>query len=119
MSKYPEHDKLSEVSDKSQVCGEFLEWLQGGYEGSPSPSIQLCVWREASDLPRWLDSRTGEPTTFAHRRAVENPDWHPAGYYTPGMNTKDLLGAFFGIDNEKVEQEKKAMLAEIREMNEV
>lgn len=26
-TKYPECEKMSAVSDKSQVCGEFLEWL--------------------------------------------------------------------------------------------
>lgn len=32
MSNYPEHDKLSEISDESQICGEFYEWLQSqGY----------------------------------------------------------------------------------------
>jgi len=30
-TKYPEHDKLHAVKDKSQLCGEFLEWLQGKY----------------------------------------------------------------------------------------
>lgn len=30
MSKYPECDKMKEVSEKSQAIGEFIEWL--GYE---------------------------------------------------------------------------------------
>lgn len=30
-SRYPEHDKLHEIKDKSQACGEFLEWLRGRY----------------------------------------------------------------------------------------
>jgi len=29
---FPEHEKLKEVRDKSQACGEFLEWLRSrGY----------------------------------------------------------------------------------------
>lgn len=28
MSSYPEHDKLSEVKERSQACGEFLDWLR-------------------------------------------------------------------------------------------
>lgn len=28
MSDYPEHDKLAKISDKSQVIGEFLDWLR-------------------------------------------------------------------------------------------
>ena len=37
-SKYPEHEKLSAISDKSQACGEFIEWL--GYE----KGIVLAKW---------------------------------------------------------------------------
>lgn len=29
MSDYPEHDKLAKISDQSQTCGEFVDWLQG------------------------------------------------------------------------------------------
>lgn len=28
MAKYPEHEKLSAVKDHSQVCGEFLDWIE-------------------------------------------------------------------------------------------
>lgn len=27
MSNYPEHEKLKLVKDQSQICGEFLDWL--------------------------------------------------------------------------------------------
>lgn len=35
MSQYPEHDKLSEVSEQTQTVGEFLEWAGGA-------GITLC-----------------------------------------------------------------------------
>jgi hypothetical protein len=28
MAQYPEHEKLKEIRDQSQKCGEFLEWLE-------------------------------------------------------------------------------------------
>jgi hypothetical protein len=28
MSDYPEHDKLRAISDQSQACYDFLEWLE-------------------------------------------------------------------------------------------
>jgi hypothetical protein len=28
MAVYPEHEKLAKVSDRSQVIGEFLDWLR-------------------------------------------------------------------------------------------
>ena len=31
MSKYPECEKLQKVAEKSQVCGDFLNWLS--FEG--------------------------------------------------------------------------------------
>ena len=33
MSEYPEHEKMAEIREQSQICGEFLEWLttDGGY----------------------------------------------------------------------------------------
>lgn len=39
MSDYPEHDKMSEVAEQTQVIGEFLEWLT-------SEGVQLMIWRE-------------------------------------------------------------------------
>lgn len=27
MKEYPEHEKLEKIQDKSQVVGEFLDWL--------------------------------------------------------------------------------------------
>ncbi len=47
MRDYPEHEKLQAISKQSQLCGEFLEWLQEKYylidkkEGQDSNYIQL------------------------------------------------------------------------------
>lgn len=43
--KFPEHEKLSAVQDKSQAIGEFLEWLTGerGYE--------IAEYTDSSDWP--------------------------------------------------------------------
>ena len=114
-AKYPEHDKLQEISDQSQVCGEFLEWIKGGHEGSPG--LHLCEWREESDLPQWVHEATGKPVPFAHLRATQNLDWYPAGFYSPGLNTRELLAPFFDIDQKKIDDEKDQMLREIREAN--
>lgn len=27
--KYPEHQKLKAIVDRSQTCGEFIDWLEG------------------------------------------------------------------------------------------
>ncbi len=36
MSAYPEHDRMAAISDKSQIIGEFLEWL------NYTKGIHLC-----------------------------------------------------------------------------
>lgn len=40
MTKYPEHEKLFNIKDKSQTVGEFLDWLSGvkGYT--------ICEWSD-------------------------------------------------------------------------
>lgn len=40
--KYPEHEKLQCIKDKSEICGSFLDWLQN----ERNPRIQLCEFNE-------------------------------------------------------------------------
>lgn len=77
--KYPEHEKLLKVKDQSQVCGEFLDWLQGG----------------GYHLGRYNEEGTRLYT-------------HTVPHLTK------LLAEFFQIDQAKLEEEKRAMLDELR-----
>ena len=79
IDKWPEHTKLQAISDKSQVCGEFLDWLQ----------------EQGYHLGRYNEEGT---RLYTH---------------TVPMVTK-LLAEFFEIDQAKIEDEKRAMLDEIR-----
>jgi hypothetical protein len=76
---YPEHEKLAKVKDRSQACGEFLEWLtsEGGFV--------LCKYVKDRVFPV------------------------PAS-----VSIADLLARFFKIDQKKIEDEKRAMLAELQ-----
>ncbi len=47
MTSYPEHEKLKAISDQSQACGEFLEWL------SSSQSVTLGKYEEGRT---WMGS---------------------------------------------------------------
>lgn len=76
---YPEHEKLKEIQDQSQIIGEFLEWLN--YEKEYS----LCECENKYD--RW------QPISENHQK---------------------LLAQFFNIDLDKLEQEKRKMLEELR-----
>lgn len=76
--KYPEHEKLAEVKDRSQAVGEFVDWL------AQTKKIHLAVWMNETEM-----TYAREPIT-------------------------DLLAEFFEIDQKKLEDEKRAMLDEMR-----
>lgn len=83
--KYPEHVKLAEISDKSQVVGEFVDWM---------------VETKGIVLAQYVKD------DMDHERL--RPNWVPL------MN---LLAEFFDIDQNKIEQEKRAMLEVQRALN--
>ena len=89
---YPEHEKLSAIQYKSQTIGEFLDWLRG------EKAIVLCR-RQESTIVRVEDGWEGDP----------------AGYYPAGTTTQALLAEYFDVDQDRLEQEKRAMLAKLRE----
>lgn len=77
--KTPECDKLSKISDQSQIIGEFLEWLTN------ERSIQICI----------LDNFSGK--FLPYRFSMEQ-----------------LLAEYFDIDLDKVEQERRLILKNLR-----
>jgi hypothetical protein len=83
MDAYPEHERLKKISDKSQTCGEFIDWLE-------SHGYRLC-----------------EP----------DPE-SPSGRYWPTHRPiRELLAAFFDIDQKRIDAEKDAMLDALRAAN--
>lgn len=87
MSDYPECDKFLLVSAESEKIGEFIDWLS-------RQGIQLCTWVEND------------------RKIITGGDYFPTN-----MNITELLAQYFDIDLQKIEQEKRAMLEELRELN--
>lgn len=76
---YPEHTKLTSISDTSQKIGEFIDWLRS------ERGIDLTEYNQYEDF-----------------------------HYTTGQRTDQLLADFFGIDQDKIEAEKRAMLESLR-----
>lgn len=72
MARWPEHEKLKAISDKSQAVGEFLEWLD-------TKGIRLCALKDGK-------------------------------FYPSQISNMQLLAAFFEIDQDKIEGEKRDML---------
>lgn len=102
--KYPEHEKLSKIKDQSQTIGEFIDWLMGGFEGSPG--LQICEYHEGT---------YGAAALIADALACKETDreYDPSGYI-PVADPMALLVRYFGIDQEKIDAEKREMLAALR-----
>lgn len=109
MSDYPEHDKLLNISGKSQGVGEFLEWLgEAGW--------QRMKWGVVADSRRCLScDRSGKrwpgsdkpciPCKGTGYVTVEREGW-----VQDSRSSQTVVAEFFGIDLGKIEQEKRAML---------
>ena len=81
---YPECEKMTAVKDRSQMIGEFLEWLEW------EKNWEICE-RQSGDRE------------YGHEQLV------PVSF-----STEKLLAEFFDIDLSKVEKEKIQMLNELR-----
>jgi len=86
----PECEKMQAVQGKSQAIGEFLDWL------TSTKGVSLMVDYTPTD-----DEEDAEGMPY--------PDYVPLR-----MGTEKLLAEFFGIDLKKVEEERQAMLAQLR-----
>lgn len=90
MAEYPEHEKLAKVHDKSQAIGEFLEWL------ADERDFVLAVRHQhTEDCIEDCGARRGELIPLA-------------------IPVHKLLAEFFDIDEDKLDDEKRAMLEELR-----
>lgn len=97
MSQYPEHDKMRAIIGESQAIGEFLE----------NSGFVLAEYRCPHGFP---DDDTCDENTPDREWDCEGTKtlWPVAGSIT------DILANYFGIDQEKIEQEKRQMLEEFR-----
>lgn len=85
MSDYPEHDKMISLRPEIDAVTRFLEWFD--WRAVPEPSARNATYR----------------------LAVIDEDGDVYG--TPRI--EDLLAEHFEIDTDKIEAEKRAMLAEL------
>lgn len=92
--EYPEHEKLHAVVEESQVCGEFLEWLQS------EKGFSIC--RHVTDEER--DARDSGGFW----------EWNGQELVPAPFVLHELLAEFFEIDLEKLEEEKLQMLKVLR-----
>jgi hypothetical protein len=121
MSDYPEHDKLTKVSDESQSIGAFLEWLS-------TQGINLMEWRtfnEPKTCPCQFNTmHPGEQWSRRDNAYITCTSCGGTGKLdetyeieqwanVPG-SINELLARYFEIDLAAIEQEKRSMLAKHR-----
>ena len=92
----PELDKLHKVAPQSQKIGEFLDWL------SDTKGLRVCKLHEHDDTCYGDNSRYPECQ-------MENDTYYPAHH-----STEKLLAEFFNIDMNKVEDERRKILEQLR-----
>ena len=118
MTAYPEHDRLEAVAKTSQAIGEFLEWLRG------SEGVHLMTWKVMDDqlvCPAWrcedgrrIDSIGRDTGPCARCGGTGFTPTTREAWAADGRSTDRLLAAYFEIDLDKLEAEKRAMLADFR-----
>ena len=123
MSKHIEHDKLHAVKERSQAIGEFVEWLRENSMGILRWQATKYVCETCGEIPEEeaRHNKSMESDASYHHRNNERCDSDvervPEGDYPIGKTIEQLLADYFDVDLLKLENEKRAILDEIREAN--
>ena len=107
-ANYPEHDKLSAISNQSQVIGEFLEWANQTHGWMlaeyPMFDCERCEKFSRSGPNRYCTVCEGTGKYQSQRMFSIHGD------------IQDHLADFFGIDRTVLEEEKGVMLKAMRDL---
>lgn len=98
----PECERLSEVANESNRIGDFLDYFlnKKGLHLARYEEVRADVWNEEE-----------------RERVTIDEMLVPASEYRGESGISRLLAEYYGIDLDKVEQERKALLDWIREQN--
>jgi hypothetical protein len=102
LTEYPEHEKLKAVQEKSQAIGSFLEWLTGTKKYVTAKYVK--VWNDEI-----IDSE--EDVSEENREDIYDQ------LIPESLHINNILAEYYEIDLKKLEQEKCAMLEELRKLN--
>lgn len=107
MSKYPEHDHLKVNAASSQAIGEFIEWFEQDGRALAEGHLHTDECDPPRDYARFPGRQCGR---YESNHGILYT-WEPPGR---GARIDRILALYFGIDREKLEAEKMAMLEELR-----
>lgn len=128
--KTPELDKINAVKVQSQAIGEFLDIFcrrkgytlcshrEEGNNGKPRYVWCAGVKKAKLDGQKPTDRKPGR-FDYINNDAFRNPefdDWLE-GYYPASASVEKLLAEHFGIDMNKAEDERRAVLDYVRAAN--
>lgn len=106
----PMLDKMTEVNDKSQAIGEFMEWLMEKIAfATPHVHNEYCFLTEEElkkqGLPRYM---------IGHDMA-KRCDYQKGQFEYANIGTiEQILAEYFEIDLQEVAKEQELLLTEIR-----
>lgn len=104
MSDYPEHDKMSAVSDDDRhTIGHFLEWFFANYDVYPNGVVH--------DFMEFTEGIKGVVDALA---GDEIPVQYPMRVLGGDQQINKILAAFYGIDYDKLMDEKEEMYQALR-----
>lgn len=84
-----EVEKMVAVQEKSKLLSQFIDWLE-------EEGFSICRWQNVT------------------RYSPDLGDYSPAGYLPKRKSNEHLLADFFGIDLEKVEEERLEILNSLK-----
>jgi hypothetical protein len=94
MPQYPEHDKLHNVQSKSQAIGDFLTWLL--------------------DDQKALIAESHEHSEGCYDCGKQICETSKGQLVPMFISVKAWLAQYFDVDEQKLEEEKRLMLDELR-----
>lgn len=105
---FPEHEKMKALGERKDEIQSFIDWLIDEQE------ICLAMWGR----PAWGGGgREGRLKDESHLYNLEMAE-HPLTLTFRGRGMREkLMAAYFGIDLDKISNEKDEMLAALRAMN--
>lgn len=101
ITETPELDKIDAVKEQSQAIGEFIDWIRDekGWD-----IARLLVKRN------WNDFDEDDP---------EGDELSDRGSLSVNISIEKMLAEFFKIDLQKAEQERRALLDNLRERSDL
>lgn len=105
---FTEHEKMKALGDRKDEIQSFIDWLFDDQE------FTLAVWGR----PRYRHCWDRDDLENTARMYQPDEGGHPIAQKFRGRGFREkLMAEYFGIDLDKISDEKDAMLEEIRRMN--